>query len=144
MKLMTTLASGLLLAFAGFDTMAQSAPVFEYRHITNPDATVICGCEHFGSQYDGICAAYLSPHAEDVLTWSWTTYGNAWIPYAPGNEGTAYYDSYGYGGLIATAYYVKAGFYYVNTQTGERHLWWPTERSYAASQCGNGTVGWPL
>ncbi|MBK8286635.1 MAG: hypothetical protein IPK97_18220 [Ahniella sp.] len=143
MKSVAKLAPGLLLAFAGLEVMAQSAPVFEYRHITNPDATVICGCEHLGSQYDGICAAYLVPYDTNVLSWSWEPYGNAWLPY-PETDDTAYYDSYGYGGLFARAYYVKAGFYYVNTETGERHLWWPTERSYAASQCGLGTVGFPL
>lgn len=143
MKFVARLVAGLTLALAGAHTMAQSAPIFAYEHLTNPDASVFCSCEHYGSQYDGICAAQLYPYDSTIWNWSWESYGNAWLPYPTGQDGTAYYDSYGYGGLNVRAEYVKSGFYYINTETGEKFLWWPTSTAIAYSQCGNGTVGWP-
>lgn len=142
MKSSMRIAFALTLALAGFAAKAQSAPVFEYRHIENPDATVVCSCEHYASQYDGLCNAYALPLDTHVLSWSWTSFGSAWMPEPNDHDDTAYYDSYGYGGLYAEAYYVKSGFYYVNTETGERHLWWPTSRAYASEQCGLWTNGW--
>jgi hypothetical protein len=76
----------------------------------NVSAGAWCTCEHFGSQYDGICWANSYPQAlTGNETFDWTPYGAAWIPYPssdPHNDFQTYDTMPGAGGgLMMTIHY---------------------------------------
>jgi hypothetical protein len=68
--------------------------------------TASCSCEHYGSAFDGICEARISPQPWNVH-YTWNTIGGAFFVQTPDQSGVAIYDSpvaVG-GGLIVTISY---------------------------------------
>lgn len=54
--------------------------------------SVNCVCEHFGSQYDGICEAH-PQGGTGPFTFEWNPWGSAYLPYPyDPTSGFAYYD----------------------------------------------------
>jgi hypothetical protein len=88
---MRTILSGLALLLFG----------------TSAHAWVTCGCEHMGSQWDGICEVNASDF-DGSETFSWDTFGAATMPYQNNPVSNfAYYsvNPLQYGGLIVTIHY---------------------------------------
>lgn len=74
-----------------YGLMAVIGGIFSMTTPTSASAFgAMCACEHYGSQYDGICEAW--PQTGDE-TYSWTAHGSAYFPYPPDSySGGVYYD----------------------------------------------------
>lgn len=57
---------------------------------SNRASAASCACEHYGSQYDGICEAWPQTGSE---TYTWYTVGAATLPFPPDpHSGVAVYN----------------------------------------------------
>jgi hypothetical protein len=75
-----------------------------------PPARAVCSCEHYGSQYDGVCEVVGIPSLAPYTSIIWTPTGSAFLT-GVGADGTlAWYDvihNYGGGGLAFTINYAN-------------------------------------
>ncbi len=113
-----------------------------------PPINVSCSCEHYGSTLDGICDVWISgintPAAQQWLntttvTYSWSTYGAAEMPFGYLPEQNNAYYSVPYvgpgGGLISTVRFEHL------TQETDPGFPYSGIFEFGPDACGNGTVG---